>query len=444
MEIFSLAIRKILIVCALGAFSPQCFSTQSVSQVLGWVALTPKLDLPAVGSVINYDNLSKLQPWVVPGLFEELSFPGVELVIQETQKFTPDKSYLSASTLHMGQAFLDSDGYLRNYSAGRPFSDEQINDADSVQAGYMIGWNWNHRWQHYGLDTLKMPLVYLGNKQEKAPLSKKLGLLGGGSIDRLLVFDYRKVYLNHLPMLPSQDYRIKIKDSETLFFKEFYEFLSPHNVAGTMFLIERKLDQHADDQVNIYSPTERRVRRYSARERADPVMGSNATLDDVESFSGRVLDYKWKYLGERQILTVSNSVNDTPKTFGPYSRVPYDAWQLRECYVLELQSILDDHPYRKRFLFVDKETYSVVASLVFNREEQFWKVLYNVYKWNGNLRGQTQEISNSVPRPLYSVFIDMLANTASIVHTFSGLDYPTMYPSEVKRKYSVSKLGEGR
>ena len=312
MEIFSLAIRKILIVCALGAFSPQCFSTQSVSQVLGWVALTPKLDLPAVGSVINYDNLSKLQPWVVPGLFEELSFPGIELVIQETQKFTPDKSYLSASTLHMGQAFLDSDGYLRNYSAGRPFSDEQINDADSVQAGYMIGWNWNHRWQHYGLETRKMPLVYLGNKQENAPLSKKLGLLGGGSIDRFLVFDYRKVYLNHLSMLPSQGYKIKMRDSETLFFKEFYEFLSPHNVAGTMFLIERKIDQHADDQVNIYSPTERRVRRYSARERADPVMGSNATLDDVESFSGRVLDYKWKYLGEREILAVSNSVNDTP------------------------------------------------------------------------------------------------------------------------------------
>ena len=85
-----------------------------------------------------------------------------------------------------------------------------------------------------------------------------------------------------------------------------------------------------------------------------------------------------------------------------------------------------------------------MTSLVFNREEQFWKVLYNIYKWNGNLRGQTQEISNSVPRPLYSVFIDLLANTASIVHTFSGLDYPTMSPSEIKRKYSVSKLGEGR
>ena len=443
-EVFFVRTIKGLLVSVFITFSQVCVSGDSAEQILDWIAIKPKLDLPPIGSVINYDDLSKVKPWLVPGLYEELLFTDVELVIQETQKFSPDKSYLAATALHASEAFLDSDGSLRNYAAGQPFSDEQIENADATQAGYMIGWNWNHRWQHYGLDSRKMPLMYLGSKQESAPLNEKLGLLGGGSIDRLLVFDYRKVYLNHLPMLPIQNYAIKIKDSETLFFKEFYEFLSPHNVAGTMFLIERKLDQHADDQVNIYSPTERRVRRYSARERADPVMGSNATLDDVESFSGRVLDYTWKYLGERKVLTVSNSIHDTPKTFGPYSRVPYDAWQLRECYVLVLHSILDDHPYKKRFLFIDKETYSVAASLVFNREEQFWKVLYNVYKWKGSLSGQTRDIRNSVPRPLYSGFIDLLANTASIVHTYSGIDYPVMSPSKVKRKYSVSKLGEGR
>ena len=157
-----------------------------------------------------------------------------------------------------------------------------------------------------------------------------------------------------------------------------------------------------------------------------------------------MLDYKWRFLGERELLTVSNSIHDTPKTFGPYSRVPHEGWQLRTCYVLELESILDDHPYKKRFLFIDKETYSVTTSLIFNRENQFWKVLYNVYKWRGRLDGVTQDIRRSVPYPQYSGFIDLLANTATIVHTYSGLDYPVMSPKKVKRKYSVSKLGEGR
>ena len=33
--------------------------------------------------------------------------------------------------------------------------------------------------------------------------------------------------------------------------------------------------------------------RFSAKERADSFMGSNATLDDIEGFSGRVLDHSW-------------------------------------------------------------------------------------------------------------------------------------------------------
>ena len=437
-------ILNTLVLCGLFVLTPFCFANIGAQQILEWIELKPKMDLPPENYKVTHDDLGRLEPWLVPGLFEELSFPKVELIIQRTQKFPSHKSYQIATKKHAGEAFVDSDGSLKNYAAGKPFSDVQIKNSDPIEAGYMVGWNWNHRWQHYGLDTSKMPLIYLGNKQENAPLNKKLGLLGRGSIDRLLVFDYRKVYLNHLSMLPNQGYSIKVKDSENLFFKEFYEFLSPHNVAGTMFLVERKLDQHADDQVNIYSPTERRVRRYSARERADPVMGSNATLDDVESFSGRVLDYKWRFLGERELLTVSNSIHDTPKTFGPYSRVPHDGWQLRTCYVLELESILDDHPYKKRFLFIDKETYSVATSLIFNRENQFWKVLYNVYKWRGTLDGVTQDIRRSVPYPQYSGFIDLLANTATIVHTYSGLDYPVMSPKKVKRKYSVSKLGEGR
>ena len=246
-------------------------------------------------------------------------------------------------------------------------------------------------------------------------------------------------------MLANQHYRVATDDAKYQYFKEFYEFLSPHDVAGTMFLIERKLDQRADDQVNIYSPTERRVRRYSAKERADPILGSEATLDDVEVFSGRVLDYKWNLLGERKVMAVSNSSQDSPMTFGPYSRVPLDSWQLRSCYALELESILPDHPYKKRFLFLDKQTYSVTASLIINREDQVWKVMYNVYSWKGSLSDSdpTTDIEKSVPHIRYSGFIDLIANTATLVY-FPDLEYPVMTPRKIKRQYGISNLSEGR
>jgi hypothetical protein len=432
---------------ALLVFVALCQSAIADTDILnikGWIEDQPMFEPPAAGTIITYAELSKIKHWMIPGLFKELSFSDVELAIQETQIFLPHKSYVLATDKHAREARIGSDGSLENYSAGQPFSEEQIKVASDDVAGFMIGWNQNHRWQHYGFDGRGINLVYLGVKQNEAPVDIQLGLLGQGSIERLLRFDYRKVYLNNLSMLAGQNYKVQIEDAETLFSKELYEFTSPHNVAGTRFLVERKLDQHADDQVNIYSPTERRIRRYSARERADPVMGSNFTLDDVEAFSGRVLDYKWVLLGERKVLSVSNSAHETPITFGPYSRVPNDRWQLRDCYALELESILPDHPYKRRFLFVDKQTYTVVASLVINRADQLWKVLYNVYKWEGPTNSKKTSIEVSMPKPYYAGSIDVLANTATLVHTYSNLEYPNMSPKKIKRRYSVSSLGEGR
>ena len=60
---------------------------------------------------------------------------------------------------------------------------------------------------------------------------------------------------------------------------EYMEYLSPFNVKGTKFVVERMIDPYEEDLVNTYLPTERRVRRFSAKERADHIMGMNGTFD---------------------------------------------------------------------------------------------------------------------------------------------------------------------
>ena len=77
--------------------------------------------------------------------------------------------------------------------------------------------------------------------------------------------------------------------------------LSPFDVAGLKLVVERPLDQSEGDQVNSYLPTERRVRRLSAKERADSWLGTNWTLDDFEGYSGLVMDNRWRLLGEKVI-----------------------------------------------------------------------------------------------------------------------------------------------
>ena len=69
-----------------------------------------------------------------------------------------------------------------------------------------------------------------------------------------------------------------------MYWKESYEFIEPFDVAGSKFVVERSLDPEVGDQVFSYIAGERRVRRLSAKERADSFMGTDLTLDDSPGF----------------------------------------------------------------------------------------------------------------------------------------------------------------
>ena len=118
-------------------------------------------------------------------------------------------------------------------------------------------------------------------------------------MDRHLSMTYHRVYLSKLSNLPDQGYRMDVAGSDELLYKEHMELLSPFDVAGMQFVIERPLDQRLGDQVNSYLPSERRVRRLSAKERADSFMGTVWSMDDFEGFSGLVTDNTWTLIGAR-------------------------------------------------------------------------------------------------------------------------------------------------
>ena len=284
-------------------------------------------------------------------------------------------------------------------------------------------------------------MAYIGSESGPAPLSSEEGLIGGGKLDRLLNQSYHRVYLNNLAMLPDQNYKVDIKDSKTRFFKDYIEFFSPFNVKGTKFVVERMNDPTADDQVNTYLPTERRVRRFSAKERADSFMGSEATLDDFEGFSGRVLDYNWKLLGEKKILSVADTTQPKLTVYGPHSRVPDDEWQLRNCFVVEVTSDWEGHPYKSRILFIDKETFSVHFSLIFGQDNTLWKTMQTVHRAPSK---NEADIELSVPSWRGQINIDRYANTATIVRGRSETVHPSMQPRTIKRIFNVSSLTEGQ
>ncbi|MEM7541125.1 MAG: DUF1329 domain-containing protein, partial [Pseudomonadota bacterium] len=318
----------------------------------------------------------------------------------------------------------------------------QIAAAQENAAGFMVAWNQIHRWQYMGYKVDALTMTYVKPVTDRIPADPDDGLHGGGSVTRQLQQFYHRVYLSKLAWLGTQDYRVDVPDSDTQFFKDYMEFLAPFDVKGTSFVVERNLDPHADDQVNIYSPTERRVRRFSAKERADSFMGSEGTLDDFEGFSGRVLDYQWRYLGERRVLYVADTKQKISQGFGPYSRVPQDRWQIRNCYVVELKSVWDGHPYAARVLFIDKQTHAIAYSMIIDYEDRVWKTLHTLMR--GPLDPRDPEFEQSVASWRGSFIIDLNSNNSTIVRAMSDTIHPGLKPSQIKRVFSVSNLASGR
>jgi len=417
----------------------------SYSDVIAW--LETNADAPTDGlapGTYDVTRLSELARYTPPGYLAEFDFPELEVELSETRHYEPDPSYRAATGRFEGTATLDTDGALNTYTAGQPFSAEQIDAAPPDQAGYMVAWSHIFRWQHYGYET--EILVSYVEPGEAGSVTQSAGMQGGGHVLRAMTLYYRRVYLSKLAHLSDGEYRLDVDDATKLYWKEYMKIVDPFDVAGTQFVIERSLDPHEGDQVYSYLPTERRVRRLSAKERSDSFMGTEYTFDDLQGFSGRVMDYKWRYLGRKTIMHVSASRDEQQAFFGPMSHVPNDRWQLRPTYVVELIPKWDEHPYGRRIQFIDAETFNTALSLIFDREEQLWKIIYTTYEREDAVEGTEQEASQSTHRWAALVGIDLKNRRTTISREPDGTQsvYESISPAKVRRIFDVSNLTSGR
>jgi len=253
------------------------------------------------------------------------------------------------------------------------------------------------------------------------------------------------VYLNHLTMLPDSAYKVDVDGSDTRYFKDFISFVEPFDVAGTTFVVERALDPNEEDQVNSYLPSQRRVRRLSAKERADNFMGSNYTLDDFEGFSGRVMDYEWVYRGQRQLLHVADSKQEKMRFSGTLSNVAIDRWQVRPTFVVELKPRWDGHPMSAKYLFIDQQTQNPVLALTIDRNGNLWRIILPHYQRAvPDLSTPVRALETSPSRWRGSIALDLKTNTTSIARATSPTEFPTMTEREIERTFSLSRLTEGR
>lgn len=413
------------------------------------------------GDVLTQKDIGRIRCFIPPGYLQMLNFPGFRMEIGKTEDHTPRKDFVACTEQHLNQPRLAADGSLENYVCGQPFPNSSFKIGDPT-SGIKAAWNFEYRWQDYGLYVYTLPWMLvrfvpghhslsierpptswrLPPFDGKIPSSEQLAkdFQGGGVWQRVLQSSYQRLYYSHLAMLPN--HTLDLPNASKIEFKEFTGFFDPFDIRGTAFITIRYTDPHKADDSWAYLPTLRRVRRISAQVKSDSLLGTDHTLADFYGFSGRILSWKWKFLGWKKILAVFSSKYDYAHYFGPYGTIPNDRWTLRRYAVIERTPKLARNPYATAIDFWDSQNYDCSYLIAFDRSDKLWKIFQFTKVWSEDFKEPAlQKINKGVyTTDFQTVAVTDLQNRRATLNPLYGLGWLNVDAQQAESLYDISKL----
>jgi len=417
------------------------------------------------GDVLGAADLERIRPFAPPGYFDRLNFPELKMPIIAPRAHTPRSDFVACTEKYQSQVKLAPDGALANFVCGQPFADAALDPQDPL-SGLKAAWNFEYRWQNYGLFGLsffsawdrfggthaaKGPMLIepppsqwtAGVKyQTKLPSDASRYYRGGGTFERTASSFYQRVYFSHLAQLADKGGVLGTPNAGDFIWKDFTGFYSPFDVRGTVFIVYRYADPHRADDAWVYDPKLRRVRRISAEAKSDSLLGTDVTFDDFYTFSGHQLQWKWKFLGWKDLLCMMDLKEDVPYLYGPDGDIPSDVWSVRRFAVVERIPTQSRYPYSSVVMFWDAENWHPWQSLSFNRDKKLWKILTYVYKWSEDFK-EWSEINHGVETSVMTAnFVTDLQNRRATLTFDFGSGYPDASLEHVKKLFDINTLEE--
>jgi Protein of unknown function (DUF1329) len=318
------------------------------------------------GDKINASNVAQIKDLVSPGV-QWCVEHGMPITVVETKPIEVAKAYKDATEQYSGQVKLSQDGRsMTGYVAGMPFP--KIDPNDPLVA-YKIMWNYDRKslttddidLRNFDADT---GTIHTGEKEMTVERHFLLDHL------RVLSYDGR-LYQDPKPKFEPNPEQVESKQG-------LYPILEPFDLKGVGTLSYRYLDIEKQDDTWLYLPTLRRVRRLSSAQRSDALFGQDTDVDSYYGYSGSPAWMDWKFLGEKDALGVMHAENFPVKWAAGSANFAFDdVWEKRKVYVVEGTSRLAQYAYSKRVIFIDKETYAVLFSDIYDRAGNLWKVWIN-------------------------------------------------------------------
>lgn len=416
------------------------------------------------GEVLTIKDYPRLVLAVAPGLIQQLKFPDLRMEIVAPRDHTQRADFLGCTEKYQSQVRLNPDGTMANYICGQPFSDSALVDGDEA-SGMKAAWNFTYRWQNYGqflLNAMGIFDKFGGNHSQTKvivetpppdwasgvqlvstmPTDVTADYKGGGTFERLLQSFYERTYFSHLAPRADQGGLLNVPAAKDFTFKEFSGFISPYDVRGEVFITYRYSDPNRADDAWAYDPKLRRVRRISIEVKSDSFAGSDQTIEDFYTFSGRELQWKWKFIGFRDLLCVADSKSNSEHWYGPNGNIFDDVWSVRRFAVIERTPKAPNHPYRSVVMFWDAQTWTPWMALAFSRDQKLYKVWMISGKYSEDYQTFAEINHGLHVETFFSEVVSDIKNDRATIYCDYGNGNPTVSDDHIKRIYDIDKLEE--
>jgi len=176
----------------------------------------------------------------------------------------------------------------------------------------------------------------------------------------------------------AERYRKVEGGSNDIQYKDLVVVTHPTSVKGLAILTWTFQNPERDQDVWLWIPAIKKVRKISASEDDDAFMGSDLTVEEVST--RRFEDETYRLIGE--------------KDFDGYrfEHTGEMKFQGRPCFVIEAEPVNPHWYYAKRTVWVDKEMGGAIFEEYEDRNGDIFKTIYREWDWytQGDLRYPTQ------------------------------------------------------
>src|SRR5713101_7799621 len=313
----------------------------------------PQVEGITPGMTINKNNAQVAAAVLPPEVLKVVQAGDLEITVQATTDLPVREEYINATVAHAAQVAIEPDGTLSNYVSGLPFP---LLDLADPQAGLKLGWNLRYR--------------------DRADISQSWGttslLNSSGNVERSSSSLYTRMYGMYRP---DPERNIAQWAENGVLYKDYSITLRPTDMEGAQSMGIRHNQDTKEDDRWIYDPKTRRTRKIVYNP-YDAFSGLTFLSEEFSGFEGHVYAYDWRFVEDQVVLAPGVVKGEAVHLGGTCNCYPVDPWELRWVRVVDMIPQVANHPYGRRRLYVDRQHYSPLFSVIFDKEDQHWRTFF--------------------------------------------------------------------